>query len=368
VHDVVANGNWIVQHLPDGTPAAKPPLYNWLAALFALAGGESEFVTKLPSLLAALITLLLTWDIGRRLGGPRLGLFAGLLLATSPMFAKHAFFARTDMLLTACVTAQFWAAARVKPLAFWTAAALAMLTKGPIGVLIPALSLSIWWWREGTLRERWRELRVMPGLPLALVPFAAWFAVALGTGGEPVYKQLVLIETVDRFRKSKESRHILYYIPHFLARMAPVSMLASLALTKIRAMAGWWLITTLAIFSLIPSKRADRLFPLLPAACLLAAWVIDTFAVRGTATMLRVIGVLFFSVAVAASVLTLDPLVIACAFVVATAAVTLLASKNPDWIVGAIIMAMLALIAVYQYRVPPSGDTRALPIETRDQR
>src|SRR5436309_1318855 len=187
VHDVVANGNWIVQHLADGTPAAKPPLYNWLAATFALMGADGEFVTKLPSLLAALITLLLTWDIGRRLAGPRVGLFAGLLLAASPMFAKHAWFARTDMLLTALVVAQFWAAIRVRPVAFWTAAALAMLTKGPIGILIPALSLSIWWRSEGTLRERWRELRWMPGLPLALVPFAAWFAAAIWRGGQPVF-------------------------------------------------------------------------------------------------------------------------------------------------------------------------------------
>ena len=86
------------------------------------------------------------------------------------------------MLLTACVTAQFWAAARVRPLAYWTAAALAMLTKGPIGILIPALSLSIYWQSEGTLRQRWRELRWMPGLPLALVPFAAWFAAAIWRG------------------------------------------------------------------------------------------------------------------------------------------------------------------------------------------
>ena len=133
-------------------------------------------------------------------------------------------------------------------------------------------------------------------------------------------------------------------------------------------MAGWWLIATLALLSLIPSKRADRLFPLLPAACLLAAWVIDTFAVRGTKTMLQVIAVLFFGVAVAASVLTMDPLVIACSVVVAAAAVTLLVSKNHELIAGALTVAMLALIAVYQYRVPPSGDTRALPIESRIHR
>ena len=347
-------------------------------------------------LLAALITLLLTWDIGRRLAGPRVGLFAGLLLAASPMFAKHAWFARTDMLLTALVTAQFWAATRVRPFAFWTAAALAMLTKGPIGILIPALSLSIYWQSEGTLRQRWRELRWMPGLPLALVPFAAWFAAAIWRGGQPVFDQLVLSETIDRFRahssKSKENRHVLYYIPHFLARMAPVSLLSLLGLTRLGvrrrsrrvesgadaphseavvAMAGWWLVATLTLLSLIPSKRADRLFPLLPAACLLAAWVIDTFAVRGTATMLRVIAVLFFAVAAVASVLTMDPLVIVCSLVVAAASIGLIAAvakKNHELIAGALTVAMLALIAVYQYRVPPSGDTRALPIEPRGQR
>src|SRR3954468_12683817 len=55
VRDVVANGNWIVQHLPDGTPAANPPLYNWLAAISVHAFGDSEFALKLPSILAALV-------------------------------------------------------------------------------------------------------------------------------------------------------------------------------------------------------------------------------------------------------------------------------------------------------------------------
>jgi len=190
------------------------------------------------------------------------------------------------MLLTALVIAQMWAAQRTRPAVFWTAAALALLTKGPVGVLIPAMACSAWWWSEHTLAERWNAMRWKIGVPLSIGAFGAWFGAALATGGRPVFDQLVIAETLDRFRahssKSKENRHILYYIPHFFARMAPVSLLAvagmksgvkpSLPGRHFRpSLAFWWLTTGFVFLSLIPSKRVDRLFPLLPAACILAA-------------------------------------------------------------------------------------------------
>jgi 4-amino-4-deoxy-L-arabinose transferase-like glycosyltransferase len=378
VHDLAANGHWLLQRLPDGTPAAKPPLYNWLAGIaVTLSGSESEGAVKLPSLLAALAALLLTWDLGRRLAGARVAMFAGLLLATSPMFTKQLWFARTDMLLTMLIVAQFHAAIRMRPAAFWTAAALAMLTKGPIGILIPAASLSLCWWSEGTLAERWRALRWMRGLPLALVPFAIWFGAALGIGGAPVFDQLVRAETVDRFlahsSKAKENRHLLYYIPHFLGRMAPASLLALVALARLRrrgrseaviATAGWWLLATLTLFSLIPSKRADRLFPLLPAACLLAARAIDALDARGTKSVLRVIAVLLLATSIAAPLLVgADALVILCATLAGAAAMALFAAvarTDRRLIIASLTVAMLALTTIYQYRVPVSGDTRTL--------
>lgn len=292
VRDVVAHGNWIMQHLADGTPAAKPPLYNWLAALSVEMLGESDFSLKLPSIIAGLLTVAMTWTIARDCVGERGAFIASLLLIASPLFSKHVYFARTDMLLTMLIVAQMMAAARTKPLVFWSAAALALLTKGPVGMLIPILACSFWWWREGDFRERWKAMRWPIGLPLSIAAFGLWFSAAIQTGGRPVFDQLVIAETLDRFRahssKSKENRHILYYIPHFFARMAPVSFFAayevwrrlSAGARKLRACATfdlvvWWLLTGFVFLSLIPSKRADRLFPLLPAACILAASLIN---------------------------------------------------------------------------------------------
>src|SRR6476620_3730936 len=91
IHDIVENGNWIVQHLADGTPAAKPPLYNWLAAISVEALGESDFSLKLPSILAGLLAVAMTWTIALEAIDERAGFIAALLLIASPMFSKHVY-------------------------------------------------------------------------------------------------------------------------------------------------------------------------------------------------------------------------------------------------------------------------------------
>jgi 4-amino-4-deoxy-L-arabinose transferase len=295
INDIVTNGNWLVQHLPDGSAAAKPPLYNWLAAApVAVTGVTSEPLLKLPSLLAGLLALLCVWNLATRLVGAGAAFGASLLLATAGMFSKHVYFARTDMLLTLLIVAQIWGAVRGRPIVLWFAAALAMMTKGPIGIVLPAIALSGWWWHRGELRPRWREMRPAIGLPLALLPFAIWFAAAVLTEGRAVWDQMVVAETVDRFvagSKSKEHRHVLYYVPHLVARMLPASLLALAALRHRRkpelALPLFWVAGMLVFLSLIPSKRADRLFPILPAMCMLAGYTLRER--RGVAIALSVV-------------------------------------------------------------------------------
>jgi 4-amino-4-deoxy-L-arabinose transferase-like glycosyltransferase len=320
IRDIVHHDAWIAQHLANGAAATKPPLYNWLAATAVLAtGSESDPVLKLPSLVAGLLTLLFIWDLGRRTGGPETAFYSGLFLICSTMFSKQIYFARTDMLLTMLVVAQIWAAlrheerpGRMHVVLYWVAASLAMLTKGPVGVVIPLAGLSFWWWRRGVLRDRWREMHVPLGLVVATAVFAGWFLAAVAR--EPaVFDQLVYAETLDRFKasssKSKENRHVFYYIPHFLGRMAPASIFAVIAsiqlLRKRRdnepvGAALWWLLVTFVMLSLVPSKRADRLFPLFPATALLAGWTVAHSASARTA--LRWSGVVLLIAGLAAAV------------------------------------------------------------------
>ena len=290
IRDVVFRGHWLVQHSDDGLVASKPPLYTWLAALFVFSAPAEESVPailyKLPSILAALAALLLTWDLARRIAGEREALYAALLMTTTPLFVKYCYFARTDMLLVALIVMQLWGAVIRRPVVLWSAAALAMLTKGPVGVVLPLAALVLWWWHRGELRQHLAEMRVATGLVVALLPFAIWFGLALGYEGQPVWDQLVRAETADRFSsassKSKENRHILYYIPHLIARLAPASLLALAGAHRLPRrrrdgapimLAVFWVAGMLLVLSLVPSKRADRLFPILPAVCILAGWV-----------------------------------------------------------------------------------------------
>lgn len=416
IRDITERGAWIVQHLDDGTPASKPPLYNWLAAAPILAlGVTNDFLLKLPSLLAGLAALFLTWSIARDVSTERAALFAGVLLVCSTMFSKQIYFARTDMLLALFVIAQIWAAIRLRPVVFWIAAALAMLTKGPIGVVIPLVALVVWWWRDGVLRERLRSMRVAWGLLLSLVPLGIWFAAAVSVGGDEVWQQLVVRETVDRFAagsKSMEHKHPLYYVPHFLSRMAPASLLAVPALIALRrsraerlpiVAVAWWFIAPFVLLSLVPSKRVDRLFPIFPAVCILAAWALDRWLsgqpVRGFSAVVRAIGILLIAaglvvaIGVPARLIAIDnaPRAVLSAsgvLLAVSGALMLLAAfrRNAGRLIVSLAAAMIIVIAIYQHAlsVPaqsqrnggpgeqavldePSRNAHALPFRPHDR-
>lgn len=84
----------------------KPPLFYWLvAASDTLAGAATELSARAPSVAAGLATLLITVFLGRRLFGGRVGLLAGLILASTPLFMSLSRACITDMSLAAFMTA-----------------------------------------------------------------------------------------------------------------------------------------------------------------------------------------------------------------------------------------------------------------------
>src|SRR5436309_6047099 len=76
----------------------KPALLYWLQILGYRTFGVGEFAARLPSALAAIATILLTYELGRRMFGPPAGLLAGLTLASAVMFCAAAHFANPDAL------------------------------------------------------------------------------------------------------------------------------------------------------------------------------------------------------------------------------------------------------------------------------
>ena len=72
------SSNWIVPTFNYELRADKPPLLYWLQAGGYALFGVNELAARLPSALAALLSILLTYELARRSFGPHVALLAGL--------------------------------------------------------------------------------------------------------------------------------------------------------------------------------------------------------------------------------------------------------------------------------------------------
>lgn len=153
-------GGWAVP-MYDGKPRLnKPPLVYWLqsASVYILTGGNTAddaiWMYRVPSVLSAILSVLLTWRLGIKMGSPFAGFLAAAMLAVCPMFVWDAHQARSDQLLTATVVASMyflwhiWSTRRTPPSlprqllnagGFWICFGLSMLAKGPVSTTLIAV-------------------------------------------------------------------------------------------------------------------------------------------------------------------------------------------------------------------------------------
>jgi 4-amino-4-deoxy-L-arabinose transferase-like glycosyltransferase len=284
-------------HLNGEAYTQKPPLYFWAAALMGVPGGRvTEAAARLPSALCGLATVWLLVHFGSRLLGPRSGAIAGALLLTAFEFAHRARRVQLDVMLTLleliALTA-FWrlqrgSLHRARDLAAMHAAlGLAVLTKGPVGLVVPLLAIAAYLAQE----RRWGELRgMLPpwALLLSLGPGIAWIAVALSFAPSGTFEEAVVTNLFGRFfAGTSHARPLFYFVYQFPVNFLPWTLLWPLAgWFAVRRVFGcdgdpgrrraWlflltWVGVSFAFFSLSSGKRGLYLLPAFPAAALLCA-------------------------------------------------------------------------------------------------
>jgi 4-amino-4-deoxy-L-arabinose transferase-like glycosyltransferase len=281
------SGDWIAPRRMGVIFVDYPPMVYWTGALCShLFGTMSEFTLRLPSALAGIGTALVTCWAGSRWFGPRAGLWAGLALLTMVQFVYNAVGFRPDVLFTLFIAAGlvvYAEGAGDKPRSGLRGAGFvllgaAMLTKGPLGVLLPGLVLVLW---HGSRRE-WRRLLELA--PLALVSIAVyllWFIPgARAMGAERILDELYL-QNVARFFSGFRGHQepIFDYLKVFWIDLWPWSFAAPFAgwwvlRSRLRSdrnaqLALWWFGTFLVFLSVAVTKRQLYLLPAYPAVALL---------------------------------------------------------------------------------------------------
>ena len=271
----------------------KPALYYWLAGAAFRVLGETETAARLPSVAGALLLVGATALVGARLYGGAAGLQAGFVLATSLLVFAYGRAAAMDMLLAGTLTAGLGLIAlRLLGVAGRLAVpfghaflGLAVLAKGPLGVLLPGLVVLAYL----ALTRQWRFARELFApralLAVALVALPWYLAVGLAQGSRFV-EVFFLNHNLQRFTSTIHNHPgpFWYYVPVLVGLMFPWSglVLAGVAslrprLSRTDLLVALWLGLPLLFFSAAGSKLPGYALPCLPPLALLCGRVAARF-------------------------------------------------------------------------------------------
>ena len=220
-------GDWLVPRLFERAHVEKPPLTHWLIILAFKAFGVSEFSARLPSALAGLGTVLLTWAIGRRVLGDRSAVPAALILLTSPFFFIMARLCDPNMVLTFWVTLGFWAligwfadGRRWQLHVAYLALALSFMAKGPVGLLLVLLTMIAFrMTRPGP--GHWRVFGSLSGVLLFAVVAFPWFLILAWRHPE-LWNFFIRQELFERYLTKAHAR---YEPPWYYLTLLPAFIL-----------------------------------------------------------------------------------------------------------------------------------------------
>lgn len=276
IREMAQSGDYLVPTLLGEVYYDKPPVMHAIAAWLTRHLGEPRmWIARLPSAIAALVTVLATYGAGRLLFDRPTAMWSGCVLLGFPGFCWMAREARPDMILCmaivlSCLTFGLGMTSRdCKRRAFWfgtagLATGLGLITKGPLGLLFPLCFV----WLAAFHRVEWKRPRLgwLAFLGGVVVAVSVWAVPAyLRDNGE--YLRHVVFQP-DLDVTGEDGEPFYSYVVWLVVLNLPLMLLLPVAILDIRrrgysaplAMAA----AIFTIVTLIPKKRRHYLVPAYP--------------------------------------------------------------------------------------------------------
>ena len=291
--EMMRSGDWLTPTL-NGLPYFhKPPLFYWLTAASMTLFGPGEWAARAASLLGAWVGAMAVVLFVRRWWGARAARLSLVALLAQPLFYVGGQFANLDMLVAGCITTTIVLLAHAamslhRRLPYKTAlaaayafAALGVLAKGLIGLVIPILVVGAWL----IALRRWRDIAALlwwPGALLFLLLAAPWF-LAMQVRFPGFLDYFFVVQHVKRFAAGGFNNvQPLWFYPAVLV-LFTLPWLPWLRAHFKRG--GWsdpqrgelrllmllWIVMVLLFFSLPKSKLLGYILPAVPPLAVLLA-------------------------------------------------------------------------------------------------
>jgi len=285
--EMAETNDYVLPHL-DGLPYLDKPIVYFAAAAAAMeALGPTETAARLPAYLFTLATLIVVMWFGKRRWGNDAGWLAALALATMPLVLAYARTTIFDSALAFCTTVAILAFWEEQPVLAWAAMGLGAITKGPVAILVPLITLIPYSLMTG---RSVRRLFPLAGFAVFAAIALPWFlAVSYRIPEFPHY--VFVRETFERVTTTRFHRTapFWYYLPilpvaafpwivpalgrwknwrwAWLARRVNPHAQEAMLLTC-------WVLGPLLFFTLNQSKLPQYVLPLMPPFALAAARVL----------------------------------------------------------------------------------------------
>ncbi|MBD2041151.1 glycosyltransferase family 39 protein [Microcoleus sp. FACHB-672] len=349
---MTVTGDWITPYFNEETRFDKPPLIYWLMAIFYKIIGVNEWAVRLPSALSAIALAGLGFytlryftpqnpfsnskletepaeTISENLDAQKsssvepakpwlIALIGSSLIALNPETIAWARVGVSDMLLTGCMGSALLAffigyakaennqlseTHKKKPfpwnfilftspwyLTFYILAALAILAKGPVGIVLPALIIAAFLLYLGNFREVLREMRPICGAILMLAIALPWYILVILANGEDYINSFFGYHNLERFTRVVNHHWApwYFYFVVVLVGFAPWSVYLPVAIARLRfwkrsiwrrqprsnqlgLFALFWFAVIFGFFTIAVTKLPSYVLPLMPAAAILVA-------------------------------------------------------------------------------------------------
>ncbi len=307
--EMLISGDWVTPRWNGELFFDYPVWGYWMVALSFRLFGVSEWAARLPVALAATATVYAVFAVlmlvapaaeaaHQRLGRSLLG---ATVLALSPGWLGWGRSSVTDMFLASGITLALLGFVLAhtatpqrpwqRPLGFVALAVfcgIAVLAKGPVGLLLPGLVMLGFWTLKGTLIQ---ELRRTPWLPLVLLFLgvaAPWYGMATAANGTEFLGRFLGFSNLERFTSViyDHPGPPWFYLPWVLLLLLPWSLYLPVAAVRLRfwRLSVWretppgadlpllgllWLVLMVAFFSAAATKLPGYILPALPGGSLL---------------------------------------------------------------------------------------------------
>jgi len=290
--EMMDKGEWVVPYYNGKLREDKPPLHYYFMQLSYSIFGQNAFGARFFSVVFGWLCLLIVWFYSSRQLGQSAGNWALLVLASSMHFLMEFHLAVPDPYLIFFMTLAFLSfhdylqfGRRLEWWLLYMSLGLAVMSKGPVGLLLPGLIFLLYLLFQG--RDFWpalRKLRLLPGALVFLVVAVPWYYLVWEATDGVWLKAFLFEHNLDRFSSAKEGHgaNPLVVPLMVLAGMLPFSTWYPLALIKFRqagksSLAFFALLASFTIiifFSISGTKLPNYPMPAYPMVAVSVGWIL----------------------------------------------------------------------------------------------